>query len=42
MIQLSMLISTNRRTAPFARLLQGDVRPGTRLLGVYDAGGRAP
>jgi hypothetical protein len=42
MIQLSMLTSPTRCTALFARLLQGDVRPGTRIVGVYDAGGRAP
>ncbi|HEY2855169.1 MAG TPA: hypothetical protein VGJ18_20090 [Gemmatimonadaceae bacterium] len=42
MIQLSTLTSTIRRTAPLAWVLQGDVRPGTRIFGVYDAGGRAP
>lgn len=42
MIKLSMLTSAIRRTAPLAWVLQGDVRPGTRIFGAYGAGGRAP
>ena len=42
MIQLFKLTSVIRRTAPLAYVRQGEVRPGTRIFGVSDAGGRAP
>src|SRR6266576_3161897 len=42
MIQLFTLASSIRRTAPLAWMRQGEVCPGARVFGVYDARGRAP
>jgi hypothetical protein len=42
MIQLFTLTSSIRRIAPLAWMLDGVVRPDTRIFGGYTAGGRAP